>query len=78
MNHLAHHLIIKKLLPELKKTKGRCIIVGSITGNTNTVGGGAVLPLARSLSPLPFFLVSFLPYSPHLLIFPNLHNALLC
>jgi protochlorophyllide reductase len=47
VNHLAHHLLVRKLLPELKKTKGsRCIIVGSITGNSNTVGGGAVLPLA--------------------------------
>jgi len=46
VNHLAHHLLIRKLLPELQKTKGRCVIVGSITGNSNTVGGGAVLPLA--------------------------------
>jgi protochlorophyllide reductase len=47
VNHLAHHLLVRKLLPELKKTRGaRCIIVGSITGNSNTVGGGAVLPLA--------------------------------
>jgi len=46
VNHLAHHLLVRKMLPELKKNKGRCIIVGSITGNSNTVGGGAVLPLA--------------------------------
>lgn len=47
VNHLAHHLMVRKLLPELQKTKGRCIIVGSITGNTNTVGGGAVAPFAN-------------------------------
>jgi protochlorophyllide reductase len=47
VNHLAHYLLVKKLLPTLAKTKGsRCVIVGSITGNSNTVGGGAVLPLA--------------------------------
>jgi protochlorophyllide reductase len=47
VNHLAHHLLVRKLLPLLQKTKGaRCIIVGSITGNSNTVGGGAVYPLA--------------------------------
>ena len=47
VNHLAHHLLVRRLLPALAKTKGaRCIIVGSITGNSNTVGGGAVLPLA--------------------------------
>jgi len=47
VNHLAHHLLVRKLLPALAKTKGsRCVIVGSITGNSNTVGGGAVLPLA--------------------------------
>ncbi len=47
VNHLAHHLLVRKLLPELKKQKGaRCVIVGSITGNSNTVGGGAVLPVA--------------------------------
>ena len=47
VNHLAHHLLVRKLLPLLQKTRGsRCIIVGSITGNSNTVGGGAVYPLA--------------------------------
>ena len=47
VNHLAHHLLVRKLLPLLQKTRGaRCVIVGSITGNSNTVGGGAVYPLA--------------------------------
>jgi len=31
----------------MKKAKGaRMVIVGSITGNSNTIGGGLVLPLA--------------------------------
>jgi len=47
VNHLAHHLLLRKLMPTMAKTKGaRIVIVGSITGNSNTVGGGAVLPLA--------------------------------
>jgi protochlorophyllide reductase len=47
INHLSHFLLSSLLLPDLKKAKGaRLIIVGSITGNSNTIGGGAVLPLA--------------------------------
>lgn len=47
MNHLSHFLLCSLLLPEMKKVKGaRMIIVGSITGNSNTIGGGLVLPLA--------------------------------
>lgn len=47
INHLSHFLLCSLLLPEMSKTKGaRQIIVGSITGNTNTIGGGAVLPFA--------------------------------
>ena len=43
VNHLSHFLMIQLLMGDLKKSKQpRCIIVGSITGNTNTVGGGAV------------------------------------
>lgn len=35
------------LLPDLAKAKNsRLVIVGSITGNSNTIGGGLVLPLA--------------------------------
>lgn len=46
-NHLSHYLLCSLLLPDLKKAKNaRCIIVGSITGNSNTIGGGLVLPLA--------------------------------
>lgn len=47
INHLSHFLLCSLLLPELKKVKGsRLVIVGSITGNSNTIGGGLVLPLA--------------------------------
>lgn len=47
INHLSHFLLCSLLLPDVAKAKkGRMIIVGSITGNTNTIGGGAVLPFA--------------------------------
>ena len=47
VNHLSHFLLCSLLLPDVQKAKkGRMIIVGSITGNTNTVGGGAVAPFA--------------------------------
>jgi len=47
VNHLSHFLLVNELLPDLQKSKDpRCMIVGSITGNTNTVGGGAVAPFA--------------------------------
>ena len=47
INHLSHFLLCSLLLPEMSKVKdARMIIVGSITGNSNTIGGGLVLPLA--------------------------------
>jgi len=47
VNHLGHFLLVNLLLNDLKKAKGaRVVIVGSITGNTNTVGGGLVYPKA--------------------------------
>mmetsp|Transcript_17629 Transcript_17629/g.21122 ORF Transcript_17629/g.21122 Transcript_17629/m.21122 type:complete len:322 (-) Transcript_17629:144-1109(-) len=49
VNHLSHFLLVNMMLPDLQKNRSkdkRCIIVGSITGNTNTVGGGAVAPFA--------------------------------
>ena len=41
VNHLAHVLMAEDLLPELEKSDGlkRCVIVGSVTGNVNTVAG---------------------------------------
>eukprot|EP00608_Synchroma_pusillum_P006975 CAMPEP_0198430634 /NCGR_PEP_ID=MMETSP1452-20131203/14643_1 /TAXON_ID=1181717 /ORGANISM="Synchroma pusillum, Strain CCMP3072" /LENGTH=363 /DNA_ID=CAMNT_0044151075 /DNA_START=25 /DNA_END=1116 /DNA_ORIENTATION=- len=47
VNHLAHFLMIMQLLDEFKGSKDpRVVVVGSITGNTNTVGGGLVWPRA--------------------------------
>jgi protochlorophyllide reductase len=47
INHLSHFLLCSLFIDDMKKAKdARMIIVGSITGNTNTVGGGAVLPFA--------------------------------
>mmetsp|Transcript_35273 Transcript_35273/g.48962 ORF Transcript_35273/g.48962 Transcript_35273/m.48962 type:complete len:427 (+) Transcript_35273:83-1363(+) len=47
VNHLSHFLLVNLMLKDLQKSKEpRCIIVGSITGNRNTVGGGAVKPFA--------------------------------
>jgi protochlorophyllide reductase len=38
VNHFGHFLLVNLLLDDMKKAKGaRCCIVGSITGNTNTV-----------------------------------------
>jgi len=47
INHLSHFLLVSLLVDDIKKSKDpRVIIVGSITGNTNTVGGGFVWPRA--------------------------------
>lgn len=47
VNHLGHFLLVNLLLDDMKKAKNaRVCIVGSITGNTNTVGGGLVYPQA--------------------------------
>jgi protochlorophyllide reductase len=47
VNHLGHFLLVNLLLEDMSRAKGaRVCIVGSITGNTNTVGGGLVYPQA--------------------------------
>lgn len=47
VNHFGHYLLVNLLLDDMSKAKGaRVCIVGSITGNTNTVGGGLVYPRA--------------------------------
>jgi protochlorophyllide reductase len=47
VNHLGHFLLVNLLLDDMSRAKNaRCCIVGSITGNTNTVGGGLVYPFA--------------------------------
>lgn len=44
INFLSHFLMISKLMPGLMQSKvgPRVIMVGSVTGNDNTVGGGYV------------------------------------
>lgn len=47
VNHLGHFLLVNLLLDDMSRAKGaRVCIVGSITGNSNTVGGGLVYPRA--------------------------------
>lgn len=47
INHFGHFLLTNLMVDDMKKAKdARMCIVGSITGNTNTVGGGLVYPQA--------------------------------
>jgi len=47
INYLSHFLMISKLMPEMVKASDpRITLVGSVTGNDNTVGGGGVYPIA--------------------------------
>jgi protochlorophyllide reductase len=47
VNHLSQFLLVNLLMEDMARAKNsRCCIVGSITGNTNTVGGGLVYPQA--------------------------------
>jgi len=47
INFLSHFLMISKLLPSMMEAAdARVIMVGSVTGNDNTVGGGGVYPIA--------------------------------
>jgi hypothetical protein len=46
-NYLSHFLLISRVIEDLAKApEPRCILVGSVTGNDNTVGGGGVYPIA--------------------------------
>ena len=47
INFLSHFLMISKMMPAMMdSTDPRVIMVGSVTGNDNTVGGGGVYPIA--------------------------------
>jgi len=47
INHFGHFLLANLMVDDMAKAKdARMCIVGSITGNTNTVGGGLVYPQA--------------------------------
>lgn len=47
INYLSHFLLVSKLMPDLAKAPDpRVVLVGSVTGNDNTVGGGGVYPIA--------------------------------
>jgi light-dependent protochlorophyllide reductase len=47
INYLSHFLMISLLLDDMTEAKDpRVIMVGSVTGNDNTVGGGGVYPIA--------------------------------
>lgn len=62
-NHLGHFLLVNLMVEDLKKSAGagrepRCVMVGSVTGNTNTLAGsippqadlGDLSGMARGLS----------------------------
>ena len=47
INFLSHFLLISQLMPGLMASpQARVVMVGSVTGNDNTVGGGGVYPIA--------------------------------
>merc|ERR1719191_1165311 len=47
INFLSHFLLISKIMPMMKDSEDpRVCMVGSVTGNDNTVGGGGVYPIA--------------------------------
>jgi protochlorophyllide reductase len=47
INYLSHFLMISQLMDSMiDSTDPRVIMVGSVTGNDNTVGGGGVYPIA--------------------------------
>jgi len=58
INFLSHFLLVSLLMPDMKEANDpRVIMVGSVTGNDNTVGGGGVYPIAdlRELEGLKTF-----------------------
>lgn len=47
INYLSHFLMISRLMEGMKEADDpRVVMVGSVTGNDNTVGGGGVYPIA--------------------------------
>jgi len=46
-NYLSHFLLVSELMQDMVKAPDpRVIMIGSVTGNDNTVGGGGVYPIA--------------------------------
>mmetsp|Transcript_128504 Transcript_128504/g.399872 ORF Transcript_128504/g.399872 Transcript_128504/m.399872 type:complete len:755 (-) Transcript_128504:260-2524(-) len=47
INYLSHFLLTSKVMPMMKGSDdARICVLGSVTGNDNTVGGGGVYPIA--------------------------------
>jgi len=47
INYLSHLLMVSELIEDMKEAPDpRVVMVGSVTGNDNTVGGGGVYPIA--------------------------------
>lgn len=58
VNHLGHFLLANELLPDLEKSDyKRLVIIGSITGNTNTIAGN--IPPQADLGDLQGFDAGF-------------------
>jgi len=47
INYLSHFLLTSKIMPMMEGSDdARVVMIGSVTGNDNTVGGGGVYPIA--------------------------------
>mmetsp|Transcript_33219 Transcript_33219/g.65482 ORF Transcript_33219/g.65482 Transcript_33219/m.65482 type:complete len:713 (+) Transcript_33219:41-2179(+) len=47
INYLGHFLLTSKIMPMMEgSSDARIVMIGSVTGNDNTVGGGGVYPIA--------------------------------